>query len=173
MSRRTLSGLQPTRGPPKGNGLSVAGRPFMVQRAAFNSNDALKAMGVPAEDVITIAKLFSDTQITKEIIFDVVQVYLYGGLEDIQRRLNAESFDPQKPKTFLFSGREHAVVEEAKRQNMMSERGDTGIKVKEGNFKCRKCDSWKVTSFRAQTRSADEPMTIFTTCVVCGAKDMR
>jgi transcription elongation factor S-II len=35
-------------------------------------------------------------------------------------------------------------------------------------FTCRKCRSKKCTYYQMQTRSADEPMTIFVTCIDCG-----
>ena len=35
-------------------------------------------------------------------------------------------------------------------------------------FKCGKCKKRKVTYYQKQTRSADEPMTTFLTCVNCG-----
>lgn len=35
-------------------------------------------------------------------------------------------------------------------------------------FKCRKCKSKKCTYYEMQTRSADEPATIFITCLDCG-----
>lgn len=34
-------------------------------------------------------------------------------------------------------------------------------------YKCRKCNESKCTVYQAQTRSADEPMTLFITCLVC------
>lgn len=39
-----------------------------------------------------------------------------------------------------------------------------------GLFKCGKCKSNKTTYTQAQTRSADEPMTTFVTCLNCGNK---
>jgi DNA-directed RNA polymerase subunit M/transcription elongation factor TFIIS len=39
-----------------------------------------------------------------------------------------------------------------------------------GMFKCGKCKCKKVTYYQMQTRSADEPMTTFFTCIGCGAK---
>lgn len=36
-----------------------------------------------------------------------------------------------------------------------------------GAFKCGKCKQWKTTYYEMQTRSADEPMTVFITCHVC------
>jgi DNA-directed RNA polymerase subunit M/transcription elongation factor TFIIS len=48
-------------------------------------------------------------------------------------------------------------------------------KILEGNksratdqFKCRRCNKRECTYYELQTRSADEPMTIFITCVNCG-----
>tara|TARA_B100001996_G_C18572763_1_gene559083 strand:+ start:234 stop:668 length:435 start_codon:yes stop_codon:yes gene_type:complete len=39
--------------------------------------------------------------------------------------------------------------------------------VEEGLFVCNKCGSKKTTYYSLQTRSADEPMTNFITCVSC------
>ena len=39
--------------------------------------------------------------------------------------------------------------------------------VSDGIFQCRKCGSKKTTYYSLQTRSADEPMTNFITCVSC------
>ncbi len=36
-----------------------------------------------------------------------------------------------------------------------------------GAFKCNKCKSMKTTYYQMQTRSADEPMTTFVTCLNC------
>ena len=38
------------------------------------------------------------------------------------------------------------------------------------NFQCRKCKSRKCTYYQLQTRSADEPMTTFVTCITCGSR---
>ena len=35
-------------------------------------------------------------------------------------------------------------------------------------FKCRKCGSRSTSYYEVQTRSADEPMTQFITCLNCG-----
>ena len=39
--------------------------------------------------------------------------------------------------------------------------------VSDGIFECKKCGSKKTTYYSLQTRSADEPMTNFITCVMC------
>lgn len=37
-----------------------------------------------------------------------------------------------------------------------------------GGFKCRRCGSDKTQYQQKQTRSADEPMTVFIECMACG-----
>lgn len=39
-----------------------------------------------------------------------------------------------------------------------------------GIFVCRKCKSKKTSYYQLQTRSADEPMTTYVTCIGCGNK---
>lgn len=38
------------------------------------------------------------------------------------------------------------------------------------NFTCRKCNSKECSYYQLQTRSADEPMTTFVTCIPCGSR---
>ena len=40
-------------------------------------------------------------------------------------------------------------------------------KVTSGVYKCKKCGGDKTVQHEMQTRSADEPMTLFITCVTC------
>ena len=39
-----------------------------------------------------------------------------------------------------------------------------------GLFRCRKCKSYRTTYYEMQTRSADEPMTVFVSCHNCDSK---
>jgi len=47
---------------------------------------------------------------------------------------------------------------------------ETTIEAATDTFKCRKCHSNKCTYYQMQTRSADEPMTTFVTCIDCGCR---
>ena len=47
---------------------------------------------------------------------------------------------------------------------------DTQIEAATDTFTCRKCKSKKCTYYQMQTRSADEPMTTFVSCINCGAR---
>jgi len=44
---------------------------------------------------------------------------------------------------------------------------DTQVEAMTDTFKCRKCKSTKCSYYGLQTRSSDEPMTIFVTCLEC------
>ena len=47
---------------------------------------------------------------------------------------------------------------------------DTQIEAATDTFTCRKCRSNKCTYYQMQTRSADEPMTTFVSCIECGSR---
>jgi len=59
-----------------------------------------------------------------------------------------------------------------KLQKKLDEISTTEIKDAEicGIFECGRCKSYKTTYYQLQTRSADEPMTTFVTCVNCNKK---
>lgn len=44
------------------------------------------------------------------------------------------------------------------------------IEASTDDFTCRNCKSKKCTHYQLQTRSADEPMTTFVTCIDCGTR---
>lgn len=47
---------------------------------------------------------------------------------------------------------------------------ETNLEAATDTFTCRKCKSKKCTYYALQTRSSDEPMTIFVTCLDCGQR---
>ena len=56
----------------------------------------------------------------------------------------------------------------AKKIKRDASRFDTNIEASTDMYKCKKCKSTKCTYYEMQTRSADEPATIFVTCLDCG-----
>ena len=60
------------------------------------------------------------------------------------------------------------IIEKQQKQNkvMYEERTDQVTDM----YKCGKCGERKCTFYQLQIRSADEPMTTFVTCQVCGKK---
>lgn len=57
-----------------------------------------------------------------------------------------------------------------KEKELAMEKAKAAEKDYEGLFVCRRCKSHKTTFYLLQTRSADEPMTAFITCISCGNK---
>lgn len=47
---------------------------------------------------------------------------------------------------------------------------ETKMEAATDTFTCRKCHSKKCTYYQMQTRSADEPMTTFVSCIDCGKR---
>lgn len=47
---------------------------------------------------------------------------------------------------------------------------ETNIAAATDTFTCRKCKGNRCTYYQMQTRSADEPMTTFVTCIDCGQR---
>ena len=79
------------------------------------------------------------------------------------------------PETFVKMSAEEMASEEMKKrdqilreENLFKSRGLQDNEAETDQFKCGKCKQRKTKYFQLQTRSADEPMTTFVTCVVCG-----
>lgn len=76
-------------------------------------------------------------------------------LAEIRNKASAEAHDASR------SDWESAHRDEILQQN--------GLDPSRGTeFKCHKCKQTKTTMYAVQTRSADEPMTLFVTCLTCG-----
>ena len=56
------------------------------------------------------------------------------------------------------------------KQKRDSAKFESNMEASTDTFTCRKCKSKKCTYYSLQTRSADEPMTIFVTCLDCGQR---
>ena len=90
--------------------------------------------------------------------------------DDVKTMLADKSFKShdlaKKTHQELNAGKWEALLEAKKQkdENMYAPR----VEASTDNFTCFKCKSKKCTYFQLQTRSADEPMTTFVTCIECG-----
>jgi DNA-directed RNA polymerase subunit M/transcription elongation factor TFIIS len=57
---------------------------------------------------------------------------------------------------------EDRIIKEMRKAYLAKE-----VKNQDGFFKCGRCKSMKTTYYQMQTRSADEPMTVFVSCLNC------
>jgi transcription elongation factor S-II len=71
--------------------------------------------------------------------------------------MSHQEMNPEKWRTFI----EKKIMRDASKFT-------TNIQASTDMFTCRKCKSKKCTYYELQTRSADEPATIFVTCLSCG-----
>jgi len=81
--------------------------------------------------------------------------------------------DELKPQTFAFMT--HQEMNPARWSSLIQQKikrdaskFNTNIEASTDMFTCKKCKSKKCTYYELQTRSADEPATIFVTCLDCG-----
>lgn len=68
-----------------------------------------------------------------------------------------QEMNPQQWKTII----EKKIIRDANKYT-------NNVQASTDMFICRKCKSKKCTYYELQTRSADEPATIFVTCLDCG-----
>ena len=68
----------------------------------------------------------------------------------------------------MFPERWDALIE--KKMKIDKNKFENTMEASTDTFTCRKCKSKKCTYCQVQTRSADEPMTTFVTCLACGNK---
>ena len=81
--------------------------------------------------------------------------------------------DEIQPQTLAFMTHQEMNPTHWKEQLDMKAKRDAAkftnnIKASTDMFTCKKCKSKKCTYYELQTRSADEPATIFVTCLDCG-----
>jgi transcription elongation factor S-II len=72
------------------------------------------------------------------------------------------------PKEILPDGPYAKTQEDLVYRDLRKEYHSKELKNQDGFFKCGRCKSIKTTYFQMQTRSADEPMTVFVSCLNCG-----
>lgn len=91
---------------------------------------------------------------------------------ELQQRLLSREIKPQDVGNLT-----HQDMAPAKWQKLIEEKKirdenkyTPKLEASTDNFTCRKCKSKKCSYYQLQTRSADEPMTTFVTCLDCGSR---
>jgi len=90
--------------------------------------------------------------------------------EDIIQQLQTGELKPQ-----VFAFMTHQEMNPSRWSSLIQQKMkrdaskfNTNIQASTDMFTCKKCRSKKCTYYELQTRSADEPATIFITCLDCG-----
>jgi transcription elongation factor S-II len=107
-----------------------------------------------------------------------VQLYL-DRLKSVFENLKSNKLSTQlvekhiQPEVFAFMNHQEMDPDNWKEHIEMKMKRDkslyeTRMVAATDTFTCRKCKSNECTYYQMQTRSADEPMTTFVTCINCG-----
>jgi DNA-directed RNA polymerase subunit M/transcription elongation factor TFIIS len=86
----------------------------------------------------------------------------------VTRKMKTEDFFNLKPEEMYPDGPYAKRLHEKIHLDMRKEYLTREIQNQEGLFVCGRCKSKKTTYYQLQTRSADEPMTVFVSCINCG-----
>jgi DNA-directed RNA polymerase subunit M/transcription elongation factor TFIIS len=102
-------------------------------------------------------------------------VFSYKVQPQLVTRLQRKELDAKKvawypPDVLWPDGPYSKGLMRIRKRDLEKEEARKNEKDYEGLFKCGKCKSKKTTYYQMQTRSADEPMTTYVTCMNCGCK---
>jgi transcription elongation factor S-II len=86
----------------------------------------------------------------------------------IDRRISVLDIVDMRPEELCPDGNYATQMEELIHKELRKEYIAKEVKNQDGFFKCGRCKSVKTTYYQMQTRSADEPMTVFVSCLNCG-----
>lgn len=86
----------------------------------------------------------------------------------LEKKLKTTDVIQMRPEQLWFDGPCAKRIEDKIHLDMRKQSHDNEIKNQDGLFKCGRCKSQKTSYYQMQTRSADEPMTVFVSCLSCG-----
>jgi transcription elongation factor S-II len=107
-----------------------------------------------------------------QIYLDHLRSIMTNLKEEILKQINDKSV---KPHLVAFMTHQEICPEKWKqliedKKVRDKQKYEPNIEASTDNFTCNKCKSKKCTYYQLQTRSADEPMTTFVTCLECGKR---
>lgn len=88
----------------------------------------------------------------------------------IKGEISPDDLCTMSPKDMLSKNKKEEIEKEIEKKvdEVRSDWQTTHGEVTEGLYKCNACGGKKTKQYEQQTRSADEPMTLFITCLNCG-----
>lgn len=97
-------------------------------------------------------------------------IFLEGNIQNVQYDLPENYFNNEK----IIEGTDHEIWEKSYySKQLMAKQVLSKESITKGLFSCPKCKSFDVDTDQKQTRSSDEPMTIFCNCNACGKRFIR
>jgi len=118
-------------------------------------------------------RLFKSLYINKLIsVYSNIKSDSYIQNEYFLQKINSEGFDLENIANMsrydIFPDRwKHLIEEKIRKDKILSEMKPHAMT---DQIQCNKCKSRKCSYYAMQTRSADEPMTMFMTCLNCNSR---
>ena len=124
---------------------------------------------VPLEWTSTFARSFRERYTSRALGLDLYNLKINESLRSQLQsgELPLKKFvamTPYEMKPALWE----PIFEKIAAKNLRNQSRVDPDTMPDGLLECRKCKSKKTTYFQMQTRSADEPMTVFASCLKCG-----
>jgi DNA-directed RNA polymerase subunit M/transcription elongation factor TFIIS len=135
-------------------------------------NDTLRQCqqeGIPLEWSPVFSASFRERYTTRAINLDVFNLQKNDALRANIEHIGLKTFVRMKPWEMnpeLWTPIFERVAYKALRKQLTIDIET----VPDGAFTCSKCKSKKTSFYEMQTRSADEPMTVFIQCINCGKR---
>lgn len=147
----------------------VAGEADDYERESVNASDPLR-VAVSVESLM-FEKLGRSTGAQKLKYRSIMFNLRDSNNPDLRRRVLTGEISPEK--LITLSAEDMASDKRKQENNQIKEKAlfdcERGLAAKASTdqFKCGRCGQRKCTYYQMQTRSADEPMTTYVTCVNC------
>lgn len=111
--------------------------------------------------------LKSNAELRQDLLEGRLSVTALLGLPNEELATRAKRELAQKERDDMMMAKRNDYFTITRTQTML----DNGLDPEAGGeHKCSKCKGMKTSSYSLQTRSADEPMTVFVTCLTCGKR---
>ena len=85
----------------------------------------------------------------------------------VDKKIKTKDVIDMRPEDLWPDGPYAKTMEAGIHKQLRKEYINNEKKNQDGFFKCGRCKSMKTTYYQMQTRSADEPMTVFVSCLNC------
>ena len=106
------------------------------------------------------------------IYIDKLRTTIFNLTSEMIKQINEEELKSQQIAFMTHQELNPQKWDDAIQRKILRDKSkyETNIEAATNSFYCRKCHKNKTTYYQLQTRSADEPMTTFVTCLNCDAR---
>lgn len=106
------------------------------------------------------------------IYIDKLRTVFFNLTSELIEKINTEQIKAQQVAFMTHQELNPQKWDESIQRKMLRDKSkyEVNIEAASSSFFCRKCHKNKTAYYQLQTRSADEPMTTFVTCLNCDAR---